>query len=253
MKSPRVNATSHQWIYSLSLLLALAVAAVAGSKDQTLDIYWVDVEGGGGTLIVTPAGEAIEVDSGVPGDRDAGRIHRVVTQAAGLDHLDHLVTTHFDMDHYGGAPNLARLLPIRELWDNGIPTKDPGGRDDARFLERMKPYREMNVGQRHIIAPGDLLPLKQSDNQLFGSEAIPYGPSSSSNARGVFRMGREFGAENTSLSGSVNPRTVIHSLSRGAGRCGNNADMARLASSRLMRLEFGWFDSWGFMQMRGFD
>ena len=63
-----MNATSHRWIYSLSLVLALAAAAVAGSKDQTLDIYWVDVEGGGGTLIVTPAGEAIEVDSGVPGD-----------------------------------------------------------------------------------------------------------------------------------------------------------------------------------------
>ena len=44
---------------------ALAAAALAGSKDQTLDIYWVDVEGGGGTLLVTPAGQAIEVDSGV--------------------------------------------------------------------------------------------------------------------------------------------------------------------------------------------
>lgn len=167
-----MNTMLQKWTCLLGLLLALAAAAVAGSKDQTLDIYWVDVEGGGGTLIVTPAGEAIEVDSGVPGDRDAGRIHRVVTQAAALDHLDHLVTTHFDMDHYGGAPNLARLLPIRELWDNGIPTKDPGGRDDARFLERMKPYREMNVGKRHIIAPGDLLPLKQSDDPATARVAI---------------------------------------------------------------------------------
>src|SRR3989442_1173425 len=54
----------------------------AASADKTLDIYWVDVEGGGGTLIVTPAGESVLIDSGNPGGRDAGRIHKAATEAA---------------------------------------------------------------------------------------------------------------------------------------------------------------------------
>ena len=44
-----MKTTSHKWILSLGLLAALTVAAAAGPKDQMLDIYWVDVEGGGGT------------------------------------------------------------------------------------------------------------------------------------------------------------------------------------------------------------
>jgi competence protein ComEC len=158
-----MNATLHKWILSLGLVMAVVATAAAGQKERTLDIYWVDVEGGGGTLIVTPAGEGVLVDSGLPGERDAGRIHRAATEA-GLDHIDHLITSHFDSDHYGGAADLAKLMPIRDVWDNGIPDKDPGGRNDARFLERVTPYREMTVGQRHLLAPGDVIPLKQSDN-----------------------------------------------------------------------------------------
>ena len=50
---------------------ALLVTGTASAKDsKTLDVYWVDVEGGGGTLIVTPAGESILIDSGMPGGAD---------------------------------------------------------------------------------------------------------------------------------------------------------------------------------------
>ena len=53
--------------------LALCLAIPAGAANPTLDIYWIDSEGGGSTLIVTPAGESILVDSGNPGGRDPGR------------------------------------------------------------------------------------------------------------------------------------------------------------------------------------
>ena len=57
------------------ILLFLLPAGLSATK--TLDIYWVDVEGGAATLIVTPAGESILIDTGNPGDRDASRIHKV--------------------------------------------------------------------------------------------------------------------------------------------------------------------------------
>ena len=83
----------------LSLFLATSLLNAKG----TLDVYWVDVEGGAATVVVTPAGESILVDTGNPGTRDAGRIHKVATQVAGLKKIDHLITTHFHGDHYGGA------------------------------------------------------------------------------------------------------------------------------------------------------
>jgi competence protein ComEC len=217
-----MKTTSHKWILSLGLLMALTVTAAAGLKEQTLDIYWVDVEGGGGTLIVTPAGESIMVDTGVPGDRDAGRIYKVATEAAGLDHIDHLITTHFDMDHYGGAANLAKLIPIRDVWDNGIPEKDPGGRNDARFLESMKPYREMSVGTRHIIKPGDILPLKQSTN--------------SATARVILRC---LGAKQKFITQAVDGNTQTN------GICGEIREKDKAiddnANSAVLLLGFGTF------------
>src|SRR5437773_2698813 len=85
-----------------------------------LDIWFIDTEGGAATLIVTPAKESILIDCGNPGARDAERIHRTAKKA-GLEAIDHLITTHWHTDHYGGVERLAKLLPIRHYYDHGIP------------------------------------------------------------------------------------------------------------------------------------
>src|SRR4051812_43115905 len=92
-------------------------SARAGVADGKIDVYWVDVEGGGGTLIVTPAGESVLIDTGNPGTRDAGRIADVA-KVAGLKQIDYLITTHYDIDHMGGAATLATLIPIVNVYDN---------------------------------------------------------------------------------------------------------------------------------------
>ena len=150
-----------------TLAIVLLTACYAYAKEsKTLDVYWVDVEGGGGTLIVTPAGESILIDTGLPGDRDPTRIHEVATKIAGLTQIDHLITTHFHIDHFGGAAELSQKMPINNVWDNGIPNRDPDGNANSSFLLRIKPYRNMKVGKRHIMKPGTELPLKQIDNQV---------------------------------------------------------------------------------------
>ena len=88
---------------SLSIWFCLLAATSAPGAGRTLDIYWVDVEGGGATLIVTPAGESVLIDSGNPGVRDAGRIH-AMAQAAGLKKIDHFVLTHFHIDNSAAPP-----------------------------------------------------------------------------------------------------------------------------------------------------
>src|SRR5688500_3780221 len=101
-------------------MLLSAFSARAGEADGRLDIYWIDVEGGAATLVVTPAGESVLLDTGNPGRRDAERIFQTAAGVAGLTRIDHLITTHYHGDHFGGAATLSQLLPIRHVHDNGI-------------------------------------------------------------------------------------------------------------------------------------
>ena len=92
------------------LVAALAGLVPAGPQaaDRKLEIEWIDVLGGAATLIFTPAGESILVDTGWPGfdSRDAKRI-KAALDRRGLTAIDHLVITHYHTDHYGGVPQLA--------------------------------------------------------------------------------------------------------------------------------------------------
>jgi competence protein ComEC len=145
------------WLFSLSVvsLCAIASIAYADSRDGNLEIYWIDVEGGASTLLVTPAGESILIDTGNPGLRDANRIVKVATEVAGLRRIDNLITTHYHRDHFGGAATLASLIPIGTVYDNG---RFEGMPDNPG-----KEYFEFPCEQRVTINPGDVLPVKQRD------------------------------------------------------------------------------------------
>jgi competence protein ComEC len=147
----------------LGLCILSAPLANAGQVDHRLDIYWCDVEGGGATLIVTPAGESILIDSGNPGARDAGRIHHVAADIAGLRKIDFYITTHFHVDHFGGAAQLASLMPIGQVYDRGIPEHDPDHRpnSDGLWLQSIRPYREFSADGRSLVTAGLVLPLRQ--------------------------------------------------------------------------------------------
>jgi beta-lactamase superfamily II metal-dependent hydrolase len=145
----------------------VSLLTYAGAADRTLDIYWNDVEGGGATLIVTPAGESILIDSGNPGGRDAGRIHKTATEVAGLKKIEYYVTTHFHRDHYGGAAELAVLMPIGQVYDKGIPETDSDHNPrNTNWPTQIKPYREFKADGRNLMHPGDEIALKQPANGL---------------------------------------------------------------------------------------
>src|SRR5215470_11195503 len=109
-------------LLTVLVLLGLSPFAAAAEGRRGLDIHFIDTEGGAATLIVTPAGESVLIDCGNPGPRDAERIHKTA-KALGLEAIDHLLITHWHSDHYGGAGPLAKLIPIRNFYDRGIPEK----------------------------------------------------------------------------------------------------------------------------------
>jgi competence protein ComEC len=141
----------------VTMIFASALAAAVATKPRSLEIYWVDVEGGGATLIVTPAGESVLVDAGFPGGRDAGRIAKVAKEVAGLERIDALVVTHYHLDHFGGVAELAALMPIGTLYEHGIDTAPEAERAEPALLA----YRGAKVGRRVVVKPGDEVMLVQ--------------------------------------------------------------------------------------------
>lgn len=147
----------------LAALALVAGEAMGGEKSRTLDVYFIDTEGGAATLLVTPRGESVLIDCGNPGARDAERIHKVATEQAGLKALDHLVITHWHGDHYGGAGRLSQLIPVKNWYDHGIPAKlseDPGN-----FPNLIQAYKAASAGKSRALRPGDTLTLQQAEGQ----------------------------------------------------------------------------------------
>ena len=142
---------------------AFAFGFAAAIDAATLDIYFIDVEGGQSTLIVTPQRETLLIDAGwgdeaSPPDRDAKRIV-AATRDAGVRKIDYLLITHFHSDHAGGVPALARLLPIGTFIDHG--SFAPEEKDFPGTVEMFDAYAKVRARGRHIQPkPGDRLPLR---------------------------------------------------------------------------------------------
>ncbi|MEY2878899.1 MAG: hypothetical protein RLZZ15_1279 [Verrucomicrobiota bacterium] len=153
MKTPRS-------LLALALLGCIALVARADQKTRTLDIHWIDSEGGGSTLIVTPAGESVLIDTGNPGGRDPARII-AAAKAAGLTRIDFMLLTHYHLDHFGGAAEVAAQIPFGKIYQRDIPSGDPDGRAQSPFANQIKPYREIPA-PRVALAAGVTIPLKQT-------------------------------------------------------------------------------------------
>lgn len=151
MKAAIGSATRLVYV-ALVPVLAPALASAA-SAEKTLDIYYIDTEGGQATLFVTPSGETVLVDTGNPGQRDAGRILRAV-KAAGASQIDYLLITHYHGDHIGGFQDLSKLLPIRHYVDHG-PTVQPEQKIESKYAYDAA----IAKGSHRVAKPGDRLPV----------------------------------------------------------------------------------------------
>jgi competence protein ComEC len=140
----------------LPIVGLLFANSVGAAPRRTLDIYWIDAEGGAATLIVSPTGQSMLVDSANrrPDDRDAKRIH-AAAKLAGLEKIDILLTTHYHGDHMGAAEALAKLIPIELFVDHG----DSAEADRPKAAAAYEAYKALAGSQRKSVQPGDKIPL----------------------------------------------------------------------------------------------
>jgi len=140
------------------IILLLATLPLLAADRKTLDITFIDTEGGQATLLVTPSGESLLIDAGFPGNngRDSDRIV-AAAKKAGLKKVDYLLVTHYHLDHVGGVPEFAAKFPVGTVIDHGDNTETT---KMAQAIEAS--YRKViEAGAKRLtVKPGDLLPLK---------------------------------------------------------------------------------------------
>jgi competence protein ComEC len=150
----------------ITALLYFVLAPPAG----TLHIYFIDVEGGAATLIVTPAGESLLIDTGWEREdgRDARRI-REAAERAGIKRIDHLLTTHYHRDHWGGLGQLSKLMEIGRFYDHGRRTEL--AEDPQDFPKLNAAYQAASQGKSTALRPGDSIPLDGAEFRILASNS----------------------------------------------------------------------------------
>jgi competence protein ComEC len=145
---------SPRWAFCALLLL---ISAAPRALARPLEIYFVDVEGGQATLIVSPSGQSLLIDTGWRGfqGRDADRIVQAA-KAAKVKQIDYLLITHYHRDHVGGVTQLADQLKIVNFLDHG-----PNTEDSKVVREDYSDYvKVIQRGEHMVLKPGDTVPIK---------------------------------------------------------------------------------------------
>jgi beta-lactamase superfamily II metal-dependent hydrolase len=147
---------------------ALLCLAPALASAQALRLYFIDVEGGQATLVVTPSGQSLLVDTGWPTEmsRDAGRIAAAIKKA-GVTTLDYLVITHYHDDHVGGMQQLASRVKFRNVITHG-PTTETSAAANA-MMDTFRAAMAASGAKELVVKPGDTIPLKGIDVKFLAS------------------------------------------------------------------------------------
>ena len=149
------SALTASFFFSVLTLVPASVAATTNAKP--LRIYFIDVEGGQATLVVSPSGQSLLIDAGWPGyeGRDADRILAAAHQA-GLTQIDYVLITHYHRDHVGGVPQLVDGIKVGTFVDHG-----PNLEDSEVTRTDYAAYEKAIAGHPRVtVKPGWGLPLK---------------------------------------------------------------------------------------------
>ncbi|MBV9434490.1 MAG: glycoside hydrolase family 88 protein [Acidobacteria bacterium] len=154
-------------IFLLTFLCTLSTAFAGAQQAATrpLTIYSIDVEGGQATLLVSPSGQSMLVDTGWPEfeGRDADRIAAAV-KSAGLSKLDYVVTTHYHRDHVGGVPQLADRVKIGTFVDHGDNLEN-AEQTTTGYADYQKVLAKTGA-KRLTLKPGDHIPIQGLDVEV---------------------------------------------------------------------------------------
>ncbi len=160
--------------FSLFVLLICAQPlSNAQGQQGSLDIYWIDADGGAATLIVTPERQSVLMDAGfdLPDDDHAKRVVAAMTDA-GISSLDYFIASHFHGDHVGGAASLAELVEIGEFIDHGESVEQETERGRPAWEGYQTALEMARRRASSAVRPLDVLPLRGVDLTIVSSNMM---------------------------------------------------------------------------------
>lgn len=102
----------------VTVFVLLGSVTFAAALPGPLSVHFIDVGQGDATLVITPRGRAVLIDTGGSpgGDFDIGeRVVYPYLRRLHVNSLDCLILTHGHQDHAGGAAAIASLLPVAQV------------------------------------------------------------------------------------------------------------------------------------------
>ena len=126
---------------TLTIVLFLMVFAALLPAANTMEIYAIDSEGKA-VLTIAPSGETMLEDLGWTGFGARGSTTNQVVdalKAIGIKRIDHLVISHYDVDHIGDVSELLAAMPVGHCYDHGdIQLATDGNPRGAQMAETSK-------------------------------------------------------------------------------------------------------------------
>ena len=135
-----------------AVVIGAATAGVTRAEGPRRSKSTFSICGEASTLIVTPLGESVLIDTGSDND-DAQRILAAASHA-GLKQIDILVITHFHSDHFGGVLPLTKGIPVKKILDKGHLPPDWEQRT-KQFQTLYAQYQEATGGKTQRLQAGD--------------------------------------------------------------------------------------------------
>ena len=162
-------------LYAVVLSLVCVIAAGCGAKDtenaEQVSVFHIKMLkiGKADTALLYMEGEtdAVVIDTGE--DDDGPEIVDKLEEL-GITGISHLIITHYDKDHIGGAAYVLEHIPVGQIIQPGYPKTGKGFEDYREAVETYADYvytvsedMELTVGPLSLV----VYPENDPDNQYF--------------------------------------------------------------------------------------
>ncbi|MFM9067630.1 MAG: ComEC/Rec2 family competence protein [Planctomycetota bacterium] len=168
------------WWLVLGAIWLQQASVTSCTGDDEVECTFVSVGHGTSVVLRLPGGRTLLYDCGRLGwPPTASRLTAGVLWEHSIEHLDAVVLSHADTDHYNGLPDLLRRFSVGMVYvsPHMFPTEwDSAAQPLARLQQSLEHagirYRELSVGDRLLAGPDVLIevlhpprqPLAGSDN-----------------------------------------------------------------------------------------
>lgn len=155
-------------MHTSRIILLLSIFGAMLPAADKAEFYAIDSEGKA-ILTIAPSGETMLVDLGWTSFGTRSSTTNQVVQglrAIGVKRIDHLVISHYDVDHIGDISELLAAIPVGHCYDHG--DIQLAKEDNPRWVQmaetskaRFESYsRACGKIGRTMLKPGDKIPIK---------------------------------------------------------------------------------------------